>query len=346
VFALCIGQLIKHSRLNFRKWLLEIGSVLLIGLISILIFLPWGIRLQHSNLINYASFSKEIDSLITLVRQDYQTWRYINFYLPRGLLVLGCLGWLWAVIKRNWSVVPLGIWVALMASLYSLITLHIPWVQYIQSFAVVISLYIPAGLLVGYLVGEVTHWLFQWRFGGMVAYILVIVLGILGAWNQRNISNPGYYAFVTHPDIRAMDWIQEQTPADSIFLIEGIHENWITNVIGTDAGWWIPILAHRENTIPSQYALANEIPIVEDYSLHVVDLEATLEEDGLVSEAGINKLCEYGINHVFIGQKQGIVGNIGKPLFTPDELASSHIFRLIYHQDRVYIYSVEGACGQ
>jgi hypothetical protein len=143
-----------------------------------------------------------------------------------------------------------------------------------------------------------------------------------------------------------MEWIQEQTPADSIFLIEGIHENWVTNVIGTDAGWWIPILTDRVNTIPSQYALANEIPIVEDYSRKVVDLEATLEKDGLVSKAGISKLCEYGINHVYIGQKQGTVGILGKPLFTPDDLASSHIFRLIYHQDRVYIYSVEGACGQ
>ncbi len=346
VIALAIGQLIKYIRVNSRLWLREVWSLGLVGFTSIVLFLPWGLRLRHSNLINLSDFNSQINSIINLVRLDYITWQNIRFYVPIGLIFLGVSGLIWAIIKRDWAVASLGLWVAGMAVLYSLTLLHIPWVQYVQSFAVLISLYIPMGLFVGYLVSNLTEWLSKWKPGNAVVFSAVIVFGLAGALSQRNISHPDSYAFVTRPDSLAMSWINAQTPENSRFLIEGIHENWVTNVIGTDAGWWIPLLANRENTIPPQYALANETPVDQGYSLGVVNLQATLEEKGVTSQDGIKLLCDYGITHVYIGQKQGAVGNPSKPLFTPAELATNGVFRLVYHIDRVYIYSVENACSQ
>lgn len=345
VIALSIGQFIKYFKFDLQKWLGELWSIFLIGFISIILFLPWGIRLQQSNLINYSSLASGVNNLLNLIQQDYLTWRNVFTYIPLGIIILGTLGWIWAVIKRNWSVVSVGIWVVLMASLYSLIILHIPWVQYVQSFAVIISLYIPAGLLMGYLASEVSPWLNRHKYS-VVIYLVLIFIGLLGIWNQRNISTPDNYSLVTRPDINAMLWIQKETPINSLFLVEGTHENWVSNIIGTDAGWWIPLLAHRENTIPPQYAISNEVPIVEDYSRKLIDLEANLEKTRLNSEAGVRLLCQYGIDHIYIGQKQGTVGNKNTPLFSPYELSNNPVFRLIYHQDRVYIYSVVGACGQ
>ena len=345
VMALSIGQLIKYGRSGSRYWLKELVSIFLVGMISIFLFLPWGLRLQHSNLINYTEFSSQAKPLTELVRQDYQTWRAINIYLPTGIIVLGIIGLLWSIIKRHWMVASVGLWIALMASLYSLIILRVPWTQYVQSFAVIISLYIPAGLIVGYLVAELTHRLFQLKPGGIITFAFVVGIGILGVWNQRNIANSDAYGLVTRPDIQAMEWIRKWTPINSLFIIEGTHENWVTNVIGTDAGWWIPLLAIRENTIPPQYALSNEVPIVEGFSRKVVDLEAELESKSLVSQDAIKLLCEFGVTHVYIGQKQGMVANIGEPLFAPDELAASGEFQLIYHQDRVYIYSSKVLVG-
>ena len=346
VITLSLGLLIKNGRLKLRKWLQELLPIFMIGIISILLFLPWGLRILNSKLINYSGFNSQASTLSDLIRQDYQTWQNIHFYVPIVIIILGLAGWMLALIKRNWIVVSLGLWVALMASLYSLITLHVPWIQYVQSFAVVISLYIPAGLFVGYLVAVLTPRLFKWKLGGILTFAFVVGFGLLGTWNQRNIANPDVYGHVTRPDLRAMEWINRQTPPDSLFLIEGMHENWVSNVIGTDAGWWIPILARRENTIPPQYALSNEMPIVVDYSQKVIDLEAELENNGIVSQAGIDLLCEFGVTHVYIGQKQGMVANTSEPLINPDELAVIKGFQMIYHQDRVYIYSVAGACGQ
>jgi hypothetical protein len=216
----------------------------------------------------------------------------------------------------------------------------------VQSFAVLISLYIPAALFTGYFVGDFSNLLSDWRFGKAIILTTIILFGFIGVWNQRNISNPSMYGFVTRPDTLAMSWIMEHTPANAHILIEGNHENWITNVIGADAGWWIPLLANRENTIPPQYALANEAPIDPGYSLDVVNLETKLEKESVASDVGIKLLCEYGITHVYVGQKQGTVGNPDEPLFTPAELGSSGVFHLIYQKDRVYIYSVENACSQ
>jgi hypothetical protein len=98
--------------------------------------------------------------------------------------------------------------------------------------------------------------------------------------------------------------------------------------------------------MPPQYAIANEVPIEKDYSQGLINLQSELEKTSLASEAGLRLLCEYGISHVYIGQEQGMVANPGQPLFTPAELAASSVFRLIYHQDRVYIFAVEGACDQ
>jgi hypothetical protein len=344
--ALLILEFIRYIKDDARKLLPEAVSVGLIGIFSIIFFLPWGLRLQGSKLISYGDFSSGLNSLRQLVTQDYQTWLNIRFYAPIGLIIIAALAVFVAIYKKAWLMLSIGLWVALMASLYALILIHVPWVQYVQSFAVIISLYIPLGIFVGYLAGEFTSRLSAWSPGKPVIVVVLLGIGIFGAWNLRNIANSDFYALVTRPDIQAMQWIKDNTPANSRFLIEGAHENWVTNVIGTDAGWWIPLLANRENTIPPQYALSNEQPNETDYSQGLVKLEAGLEASSVASAIGIKLLCDFGITHVYIGQKQGSVGNLRQPLFTPEALATSPVFQLIYQNDRVHIYSVENACNQ
>jgi hypothetical protein len=201
VISLSIGQLLKYFRFTSRKWLRELWSLLLIGIFSIIAFLPWGLRLQDNNLTKNILYPNvQVNTLIDLVKQDYQTWHYINFYVPAGIVILGTLGWIWAIIKRDWPTASLGLWVAGMASLYLLTTLHVPWVQFVQSFAVIISLYIPIGLLLGYLMGDITNWLFRWKPGGIVVLTVIVGASLIGIWNQRDISRPDTYALVTRPD--------------------------------------------------------------------------------------------------------------------------------------------------
>jgi hypothetical protein len=52
-------------------------------------------------------------------------------------------------------------------------------------------------------------------------------------------------------------------------------------------------------------------------------------------------LCHWGITHVYIGQGQGLVSFGNTQLFSPQELMQTASFRLVYHEDRVYIFSLE-----
>jgi hypothetical protein len=83
---------------------------------------------------------------------------------------------------------------------------------------------------------------------------------------------------------------------------------------------------------------------VPGYSQRVVDLVAYLEEHSPASPEGLAQLCEWGITHVYIGQGQGKIGKVifaeAAQLFSPEVLANSPAFQLLYHQDRVWIFAL------
>jgi hypothetical protein len=142
-----------------------------------------------------------------------------------------------------------------------------------------------------------------------------------------------------------MAWIQENLPADARFLVEGYGIYGGTTIVGADSGWWIPLLAHRQNTIPPQYALLNETPIQPDYSKRMVGLVKKLGTFSVASPDGYLLLCDEDISYIFIGQGQGKIGFNSTQLFSPEELLDNENFTLRYHQDRVYIFSLNnGIC--
>ena len=347
LLAWIIGWMITHRKLETAAPIRVLLPLLVIGLIGIVLFIPWAIRLNHGNLLGVAGMRAEQARLIEIIQQNYLGWKKIVFYVPVAMLVLTCFGWMWALVKKAWLVVSIGLWIAFMASIYSLTIIGVPGTQFVDPFSVLIALYIPVGLLSGYLVSDFANLLARWKFGNFVTVIFIALLGVIGAWNQHNIALPDTYAMVTRPDSMAMEWIREHTQANSRFLVEGFRAYSNTSIAGADAGWWIPILAQRENSMPPQYALTDEVPIVMGYSQKLVDLVAQLEHTSLTTDAGVKLLCDYGITHVYIGQKQGMVGNNRKPLFTPEIFENNLFFQQEYHQDRVYIFSLnEATCGQ
>jgi hypothetical protein len=93
--------------------------------------------------------------------------------------------------------------------------------------------------------------------------------------------------------------------------------------------------------MPPQYALLNERPIDPDYNRKVVALAAALEANSPATAEGMRLLCEQGITHVYIGQRQGTVGFAAPQLFAPEDFAPQPAFALVYHEDRVYVFAFE-----
>ncbi len=337
-----------HFGKNGRLWLMGLARLVFIAAIASLLLAPWGVRIMGGNLTTAIKSGVTSQSPLQQVLADYHIWSSVTDYLPLPLLLAALLGLAWAIIRRQWLVASVGLWVMLLALWVAGRLISFPAANMMQNFAIVISLYIPASLLIGGLIGAAMEWPAQqgkW-FQKWVGSGLLLVLALIGSYHQAQIVQ-SQFELVTRPDMQAMTWIRENTSPDALFLVEGFRIYGGHSAVGSDAGWWIPLLAKRRNTMPPQYALFNESPIEAGYSQRVVKLIAKLETASPSSPEGLQTLCDWGISHIYIGQGQGKVGMGVSQLFSPQDFINSPSFDLLYHRDRVYIFALaHEACGE
>lgn len=347
VLTWLIGWSLPHWGVNVQHWLRRFARLVLIAGIVLLLFLPWGLHVAGGRLATALGAGIASGSPLDRVLADYQVWRDVTSYVPQPLLVASLVALAWSLARRQWVVASVGLWVLGLASLVAGRLIHLPGVNMMQNFAVLIALYIPVSLLVGWLIGQVAVLVERWagKAGRWAMRMVIAAAAVWAAVGQMGIVRPSF-VMVTRPDVRAMAWIRENTPPEAHFLVEGFRIYGGRSAVGADAGWWIPLLAGRQNTMPPQYALLNEVPADTEYTQRVVDLVAHLETASLASPEGVQLLCGWGITHVYIGQGQGKVGTNAVQLFSPEELMSSQAFNLLYRQDRVHIFALNSqTCG-
>ena len=345
VLAWLLGWGLPHWRLNIRLWFRGLIRLVLVAGVTLLLLLPVGLRLAGGHLAAGLGASVTTVSPLDAVLADYRVWRNISRYVPPPLLIAALIALIWSMLRRRWVVASIGLWVLALSSLVAGQLIRLPGANYMQNFAILIALYIPAGLLIGWLIGQVAElagrWTKQWTMA--LALLAVAAWGFVG---QAKVVQ-ARFVMVTHPDTQAMAWIEQSTPPESLFLVEGYRIYGGLSAVGADAGWWIPLLAHRHNTMPPQYALLSEAPVQPGYSQDVVDLVTRLETTSPASAEGIQALCEWGVTHVYVGQGHGEVGIGAIQLFSPGELAGNPAFDQIYHRDRVSVFALDPtACGE
>nr|HID13189.1 hypothetical protein [Anaerolineae bacterium] len=347
VLAWLVGWCLPRWRLDVRRWLRGFVRLALIAGIALLLFLPWGLHVAGGRLATALSAGVAAGSPLDRVLADYQVWRDVAFYVPQPLLIGALVALAWSLVQRRWVVASVGLWALGLASLVAGRLIRLPGANLMQNFAVLIALYIPVGLLVGWLIGQVTGLVQRWvgKAGRWAIGMAVAAVAVWAAVGQMGIVHPSYI-MVTWPDMRAMTWIQEYTTPEARFLVEGFRIYEGRSAVGADAGWWIPLLTRRQNTMPPQYALVNEVPAEAGYTQRVVDLVAQLEAISPTSSEGMRLLCDWGITHVYVGQGQGKVGAGAVQLFSPGALATSPVFNRVYRQDRVHIFALNPqVCG-
>jgi hypothetical protein len=310
------------------------------AVVALVLVLPWLSRVANSSLADTVESGLTNASRFAPVLLQLQQWKTVTEYAPLPLIITGLAALVWALVRRKWAVVMIGPWVLLMAALVAARLVKLPGANLLQTFAVMIMLYIPLGLLIGWLAAELLALAGKRsRAAEAVAVALGLLLIGYGALGQLRVVKPEFI-LVTRPDARAMTWIRQNTPPDAVFLAEGFRIYAGQSAVGSDAGWWSPLLAGRANTMPPQYALLNEKPVEGGYSRRVVDLVATLEANAPASDAGLAALRAMGVTYVYIGQTQGQTGMGVAQLFGPEDFLSDPRFTLVYHEDRVYIFAV------
>lgn len=262
----------------------------------------------------------------------------IRFFFNTHWYILVVIGVLWAFWRRAWPVILICIWAITLLILSNPHYLGLPGVGLINNFAIFISLFLPFSLILGYLMADLMK-IAQAR-AVWAAYILIIVLMALGVWGAQfrvSFFEPKNQ-LVTDADLKAMAWVKEHIPPEARFLTNYAFAYNNSSLIGTDAGWWLPLLAQRQNLILPLSAQEVRAPVALKFPVFF----RQLDELDLSSAAGYTFLKSHGITHIYIGEKQGQVWNeTNTPPLNAESLKNSGFYQEIYRLDNVSVLVVQ-----
>jgi len=335
---------------NRLKRFVSIVSPAILGAI---LFLPWLIRMYSGNM------DMLFDRLMTsLPSQDPSAINPTNVagmafsYLPVGIWLFMLLGIGWGLVRRDRGIILVSIWWVLILFVTNPNWVNLPGAGIITNFTTLIAVYIPASIIVGSTAGwllnsiqgysshvdSAQRKMARHNYSPMIYLAVIVSLGIWGAWLRLSDLRLTTYALVTRPDLRAATWIQENTPVKAKILVNSFLAYGGYVAVGSDAGWWLPIIAERAITIPPINLGFEEGPF-EGYRDWINSLTSAIRTKGIGDQGVLKMLEERGVTHIFIGQQQGHVNNPGIVL-DPNMISTLPQFTQVYHEDRVWVFKV------
>lgn len=339
------------SRLGYKKL---INQMIVIGVGAGILFLPWFIHIFGGKI--FAIFNNQIttpgNQTGSIAQQTNEIGNLLVF-LPLIVWLLLPVIVIWRLWRRDRGIALLIIWWALILIASNPQWLGLPGAGIISNFAVFISIYIPASLILGMGVRwagdklkhlskhtpiRFTHSKFK-LYASFITIIFVLVFTLwAGAERLRDVQ-PYQYVLVTRPDRRAFDWIKSNSTNDTKFLVNSFPAFGGSVVAGSDGGWWIPLLGNRGTNLPPlSYGLeADPWP---GYQEWVNALTKQLISKGPDDPEVLTMLSDRKISKVYIGQRRGLVGYSGPQILEVDTLLDSDHYKPIYHEDRVWIFDI------
>jgi hypothetical protein len=345
VLAFYVVFVLAYLVVSWRKrtWQRTLGRVAWAGGGALVLFIPWLVRVLPSHMVRV--LVHQVSTAATKVSAldvQYNSIGDIKLFMApwAWLLLAAALGvGLW---RRQRGVLLIALWWFALLVITNPSWVLLPGTGAISNFALLLAVYIPAALLIGNALG----WLMGFARGRVwwlaLGVVCVITLGVLGARRRLEDIRIPAHSLVARPDLEAMAWIRENTPEDARFLVNSFPAYGNTLVAGSDAGWWMPLLAGRANSLPPLNYGA-ERGVSPDLVNSVNELTFRLQEMDLDDPDTVDLLCERGLSHVYIGQRQGRVNYGGPHVLDLDEMLGSPFYSLLYQKNRVAILRIECA---
>ncbi|HEC61261.1 MAG TPA: DUF1616 domain-containing protein [bacterium] len=326
-----------------------------IGIGAGLLFLPRFVQVFAGKILDIAAFqiTTSPTQASDFLRQ-YNAIGDIFIYLPVGLWLLMILAVGWGLWRREKGAVLISLWWGLALLSTNPQWFDLPGAGLISNFHLFIAVYFPAGVLIGGAIGWLVE-ILPTKYNTLrereivasafkpvwISVLLLLVVGI-GLWGTRKRMGDllvSQHALVTRPDLNAATWIRENISPEARFLVNSFFAYGDILIVGSDAGWWLPLLANRQTTLPP-INYGNEQGFQPDYVVWVNALNVAILQNGLDHPDVQALLSERGVTHVYIGQLQGQVNYQG-PALDPNLMLASPNFQPVYHRDRVWIFTVD-----
>ena len=291
-------------------------KISLIQAAGVLIFaLPWIIRLFQGALPNI--LGNQISTAAGEVSRPIQELNAIGditVFLPLLLWLFTGLAALWGIINRNKKSNIFSLWWIMILLAANPQWFRLPGTGILTNFAVFIAAYIPAGVLIGYGCADILARVGvvhpqdttnqpveklqidnRWRL--ISSGILLGSLVLIGIWYMRpriRDVQPMDHSLLTRPDMLAAEWINENLPEDARFLVNSFFAYADSAVVGSDGGWWLPLITVRLSTQPPLPYVSEAGPSV-DYIAETNGLIAMIKAQGLQDPDVLEELNTRGI---------------------------------------------------
>jgi len=352
--ALFIGSYWLGVVLARRSWSTAGALALRAGLaaaLALLLAAPWLLNVVGGHLVRNATglvggTSKAAAQLSILEP-------LVPKYIGGAVLLCALLGMLAALWRREWRAALPAVWCALLVIAVVPYVVGLPGAGVLDTLTCLGTLYLPAALLAGYALGVAQNSgaALLARFHAPPAFgrvllgaLLLLVIAANTSW-QANAAI-GETALVVEADMVALQWIRDHTSPNARFVINSFPAYGGTLAAGTDAGWWIPLLAHRATILPP-LNYGGEKGEQPGYDLGVNALIKKLRGRPLTDQmplsvdltrpVALKTLDANQIDYVYSGAHP-YPGPDAADRIDTAKLRASPFFRLVYERDGVEIF--------
>jgi hypothetical protein len=264
-------------------------------------------------------------------------WGYLTFGWERFWLTLAALGLLWAVWRRQRSVVTLGGWVAAVFAFLNLESLGLPTFWLLNNNTWLISLFVPVAAMAGWALDD---W---WRrlpthsvgravgVGAMTAGF--IWSGLFGLQQGAGVVTE-QTTLAGADDLALIGRAQAYLPPDALVAVNAWPWLGANAWAGSDGGYWLMPLTGIPTTMPPigynmEVEHRDRVNAFNQRLAEVVDWEAA---------ESLALLRDQGVTHIFIGERGGTL--------RPERLLGSPYCELLDRQGGAWLFAVVNADQQ
>ncbi len=349
IFAvLMLGVYVAVLVARTQRWatLVSVGSrSLAMSGGALVLAAPWLFTMLDGRLATNANryIERSVDS--TYIASLSTLLPLVPFYIRPVLAVLAAVGVVVALARRNWRVLLLLAWSQVLILAVVPQVFGLGGAGLVTNFAVYIALYITVVPLAAYAPGVLINMIGR-RHAVLGQALLAATLVGTSVWSVRqhqDLIDPEHILF-TPADAQAMEWIKTNTPPDALFLVnmDPAYNN--TMFIGSDGGWWIPLLTQRQTTLPPMIQ-GHERFADPEQAQALEDLGFALQKRPLPDADAVQRVRDAHIRYLYRGAH--VVQTDKSPNAAPlaalvnaDTLRQDPAFRVVYEQNGVVIFAV------